>query len=256
MSEVIKNFRYNNKNIEIKIIYKNNNSLEPIILLHEGLGSISLWKDFPLKLSLLLNRDVVVYSRFGMGNSSPIDNSRDINYMHIEGMEVLPELLKYLNITKPVLYGHSDGASIAIIYSGSGYRCKSLILEAPHVFVEDISVKGANETKKMWNNSTFKEKLSKHHKDVDGAFNGWCNAWTSKKFRSWNIENYLTKINVPTMLIQGKDDQYGTMKQLNSIANNVKNKVFRMEIDKCGHSPHVEHTDFVLKNIKKFLNNN
>jgi len=148
MNEVIKNFRYNNKNIEIKIIYKNNNSLEPIILLHEGLGSISLWKDFPLKLSLLLNRDVVVYSRFGMGNSSPIDNSRDINYMHIEGMEVLPELLKYLNITKPVLYGHSDGASIAIIYAGSGYKCKSLILEAPHVFVEDISVKGANEAKK------------------------------------------------------------------------------------------------------------
>ena len=161
-----------------------------------------------------------------------------------------------MNIINPVLYGHSDGASIALLYAGNGYKCKSLILEAPHVFVENISVEGAKEAKKMWNTSNLKEKLSKHHKDVNGAFNGWCNAWTSKEFRRWNIEKYLTKINVPTMLIQGKDDQYGTMKQLDSIKNNIKSKVCRLEIDKCGHSPHVEHTEFVIKNIKSFLANN
>ena len=253
MSEVLKSFKYNDKNIEIKIIFKKSNSLEPIIFLHEGLGSISLWKDFPSKVSLFLKRDVIVYSRFGMGNSSPIANDRDINYMHVEAIEVLPELLKYLNISNPILYGHSDGASIALIYAGSGYKCKSLILEAPHVFVEDISVRGANEAKKMWNNNVFKDKLSKHHKDVNGAFNGWCNAWTSKKFRSWNIENYLKKIDIPTMLIQGKDDQYGTMKQLDSISDNIKNRVYRLEIEKCGHNPHVEHSELVLKNVKNFL---
>ena len=256
MNETLEFFKYNDKNIEIKIISDERNSLEPIIFLHEGLGSISLWKDWPSMISASLKRDVIIYSRLGMGNSSPIIGPRDINYMHIEAIEILPKIVKYLNVTNPILYGHSDGASIALIYAGSGYNSKNLILEAPHVFVEDKSIKGANDAKKMWKNSKFKEKLSKHHKDVDGAFNGWCNAWTSKEFKKWNIEEYLPNIKSPIMLIQGKDDEYGTLKQLDNIEKNVQGNVLRHELEDCGHSPHSQYPNILINKIKKFLYTN
>ena len=241
--------------IEIKVISQNSN-LEPIIFLHEGLGSVSLWKDFPLKVSKATNRDVILYSRIGMGKSSPIRENRKSTYMHDEANIYLPQIIKSLNLSEVILFGHSDGASIALIYAGSGFKVKSLILEAPHVFVEDISIKGIVYAKKMWHSNDLKNKLSKYHKDVSGAFNGWCNAWLSKEFRKWNIESYLKNINLPIMLIQGLNDEYGTLKQLDSIDKNVINKTYRIEIEDCGHSPHTQYPKEIINKIKYFLSYN
>jgi len=255
MNETLNYFNYKEYKIELKVISHKKNNLEPIIFLHEGLGSVSLWKDWPLKVSLATERDAIIYSRIGMGNSSPLKEDRNIDYMHIEAIEILPKIIKFLNISEPILFGHSDGASIALIYSGSGFKSKALILEAPHVFVENISIEGALKAKKMWNNNNLKNKLNKYHKDVDGAFNGWCNAWTSKKFKTWNIEEFLPKITVPTMLIQGKNDEYGTMKQIDIIENKINGKTHRLEIDKCGHSPHVDFPNLITNKIIYFTNN-
>ena len=255
MTESLDNIVIGNINIEIKSILHINSTLEPIIFLHEGLGSISLWKDFPNKIAKITKRDVIIYSRFGMGNSSSLKEPRNVNYMHQEAMNYLPKILKYLKITNPILFGHSDGASIALIYAGNKNNVKALILEAPHVFVEDISIKGINDAKKMWNNSNLKDKLSKYHKDPDGAFNGWCNAWLSKEFRKWNIEEYLYNINVPILLLQGNEDTYGTLKQLESIENNTKGIVKRYELENCGHSPHTQFPDIISNQVERFLNN-
>lgn len=256
MNETLDYFIYKGDRIELKVISHMKNNLEPIIFLHEGLGSVSLWKDWPLKVALATKRDAIVYSRIGMGNSSPLKNKRNINYMHVEAIEILPKILKFLNINNPIIFGHSDGASIALIYAGSGFNSKALILEAPHVFVEKISVQGAKYAKKMWNNNDLKDKLKKYHKDVDGAFNGWCNAWTSKEFRNWNIEKYLDKITIPILLIQGNDDTYGTSKQLESIENNTKGIIKRYELENCGHSPHTQYPSKIINQIKNFLQSN
>ena len=256
MSEKNDIFYFNESKIEIKIIYQKNTYLEPIVLLHEGLGSISSWKDWPLKLSQNTERTVILYSRIGMGNSSPIKADRNSRYMHEEATNILPNLLKYLDVTNPILLGHSDGASIALIYAGSGYKSKCLILEAPHVFVEKISITGIKNTKYLWKNNNLKDKLNKHHNDVDGAFHGWYNIWTSKEFRNWNIEEYLPKIHVPILMFQGLNDEYGTLKQLDSIENSAKGKTTRIELEDCGHSPHSLYPNKIIDKIKEFININ
>lgn len=256
MKEINDNLLIDDVRIEVKSLIHKNSTLEPIIFLHEGLGSISLWKNFPNKIHNLTKRDVVIYSRVGMGNSSALTKPRKTDYMHHEANYFLPEILNFLNIKTPILLGHSDGASIALIYSGSGNNVKSLILEAPHVFVEDISIKGIKSAKKLWNKSDLKDKLSKYHKDPYGAFNGWCNAWLSNDFYNWNIEEYVNNIYCPILLIQGKQDTYGTMKQLESIENNSNGIVQRYELENCGHSPHTQYPTEIAQKINKFLMNN
>ena len=241
--------------IEIKVISHKSN-LEPIIFLHEGLGSIALWKDFPLRVAKATGRDIILYSRIGMGKSSPIQENRKLSYMHDEAKIYLPQIIKYLNLPEVILFGHSDGASIALIYAGSGFKVKSLILEAPHVFVENISIKGIKIAEKAWNNNNLKDKLSKYHEDVEGAFNGWCNVWLSKDFKNWNIEDYLKRINVPIQLIQGLNDEYGSLKQLDSIEENVSGKTYRHEREDCGHSPHSQYPIDIKNKVKYFLSNN
>jgi pimeloyl-ACP methyl ester carboxylesterase len=241
--------------IEIKVISHKSN-LEPIIFLHEGLGSIALWKDFPLRVAKATGRDIILYSRIGMGKSSPIQENRKLSYMHDEAKIYLPQIIKYFNLPEVILFGHSDGASIALIYAGSGFKVKSLILEAPHVFVENISIKGIKIAEKAWNNNNLKDKLSKYHEDVEGAFNGWCNVWLSKGFKNWNIEDYLKSITVPIQLIQGSNDEYGSLKQLESIEKNVSGRTYRHEIEDCGHSPHSQYPIEITNKIKYFLSNN
>lgn len=253
MIENIDYLHLNNVKLEIKSILHENSTLAPIIFLHEGLGSVALWKNFPAKIAKSTRRDVIIYSRLGMGNSSSLTRARNINYMHEEATYYLPKLLSFLNITNPVLLGHSDGASIALIYAGNGFKVDCLILEAPHVFVESISIKGIKEAKNSWNNSNLREKLKKYHKDPDGAFNGWCNAWLSNEFRNWNIEKYLPRINSPILLIQGNEDAYGTFAQLDSIENKTNGFIKRLEIESCGHSPHTMYPNELTIAIKKFL---
>ena len=242
--------------IEVKSIIHKNSTLEPIVFLHEGLGSVALWKDFPKEIYSITKRDVIIYSRLGMGNSSPLKLARKFDYMHQEALYFLPKILNSLKIANPILMGHSDGASIALIYAGNGNKVKSMLLEAPHVFVEDISIRGIKDAKELWKNSNLKEKLSKYHKDPEGAFTGWCNAWLSKKFKYWNIEKYLSSISVPILLIQGNEDTYGTLQQLERIENNTTGYVERYELENCGHSPHTQYPKEISKKIQTFLISN
>lgn len=240
--------------IETKIIeYKKNNSLKPILLLHEGLGSVKMWKDWPLYLSEISKRDIVLYSRIGMGKSSPLIEPRKKDYMHIEAKIILPMVLKKLSLSDPIILGHSDGASIAMIYSGSEFPCSALILEAPHVFVEDVTIKSIKKAKKEWDYNILKNKLNKYHEDVDGAFNGWCNIWLSEHFKEWNIEKYISKIKVPVLIIQGKNDQYGTIEQIERIDAKLATNSEKFILENCFHTPHFEYSEEVCRKINEFL---
>lgn len=229
-----------------------------IVLLHEGLGSISLWRDFPQKLADATGHEVLVYSRYGYGNSEAAKGF-PFRYMHDEGLLSLPELLNSLHIKNPILLGHSDGASITLIAAGgSGIKPKAVIVMAPHVLVEPICFEAIEQASKIYQTSDLKDKLSKHHADVDSAFLGWSNAWLSPEFKNWNIEEYLPNINCPILTIQGYEDEYGTMAQLDKIKEKSINAkvVESLRIHNCRHSPHKDHPDQVLTAINHFLEKN
>lgn len=228
-----------------------------IVLLHEGLGSISLWRDFPQELANTTGHEVLVYSRYGYGNSESA-NGFAFKYMHDEGLLSLPELLKLLKIEHPILLGHSDGASITLIAaSGSSIKPKAVIVMAPHVMVEPICFSAIELASKVYKTTDLKEKLGKHHADVDSAFLGWSGAWLSNEFKNWNIEEYLRGITCPILTIQGYEDEYGTMAQLDAIAKQASNAkvVETLRIKDCRHSPHKDHPETVLTAISSFITN-
>ena len=223
-----------------------------IVMLHEGLGSVALWKDLPQKIAERTGHDVVVYSRFGHGRSEPLDAARDVGYMHHEGERVLPVLLAELLLSRPILLGHSDGASIALIFAGNHPDAvTALILEAPHVFVEDSAVESIAKTKAAFQTSDLGTKLARYHDDAAGTFRGWNDIWLAPEFRAWNIESYLSAIDVPILLMQGRDDEYGTVAQLEAIAARTDARIVLM--DRCGHSPHRDQADATLDAIATFV---
>ncbi len=183
-----------------------------LVLLHEGLGCIAMWRDFPRLLAERTGYGVLAYSRPGYGKSDPVLLPRPLSYMHDEAREVLPAVLDQAGIRKTVLVGHSDGASIATIYAGSqqDFRVRGLALMAPHFFVEDISVRSIAEAKQAYETGGLRERLARYHADVEVAFRGWNDAWLDPKFREWRIDDELAHVRVPMLIIQGKDDQYGT----------------------------------------------
>src|SRR5215475_6351232 len=187
-----------------------------IMMLHEGLGSAALWGDFPEQLQAATGAGVFVYSRAGYGASSPVRLPRPMNYMHREALDVLPKLLDEIGFRRGILLGHSDGASIAAIYAGGvqDHRVCALALMAPHFIVEDISVKSIAEIKTAYETTNLRERLARWHKDVDNAFYGWNGAWLDPAFRDWDISDYLAYIRVPVAIIQGADDQYGSIRQV------------------------------------------
>lgn len=228
-----------------------------IVLLHEGLGSISLWRDFPQKLADATGQEVLVYSRYGYGNSESAKGFA-FRYMHDEGLLTLPELLNLLNIEHPILLGHSDGASIALIATGgSDIKPKAVIVMAPHVLVEPICFNAIEQASQIYKTTDLKDKLGKHHADVDSAFLGWSGAWLSDEFKDWNIEEYLPSIKCPILTIQGYEDEYGTMKQLDTIANKASNAniIETLRINNCRHSPHKDQPETVLTAINSFIKN-
>ena len=242
------------KKIECVLIKSDNKtSLSPLVLLHEGLGSVALWKNFPEVLSNFLQRDILVYSRIGMGNSAPIEGKREINFMHDEALIYLKNIIENYCDKEPVLFGHSDGASISIIYAGSNLPLQSLILEAPHVMVEEITTKEIKKLFESWSSTNLKSKLERYHKNVDSSFNEWCAIWLSNNFKEWNIESYIKNINVPVLAIQGLNDQYGSLYHIEALEKNVQNIFEKVLIDKCKHSPHLEFESLVLKKVKNFL---
>src|ERR1700739_1604248 len=187
-----------------------------IVMLHEGLGSAGLWGDFPEKLQAATGAGVFVYSRAGYGASSPVTLPRPLDYMRVEALDVLPKLLDAIGFRRGLLVGHSDGASIAAIYAGShqDHRVQGMARVAPHFIVEAISVASRAKKKTAYETTNLKEKLARWHKDVDNAFYGWNGAWLNPAFRDCDISEYLAYIRVPVLIVQGVDDQYGTMRQV------------------------------------------
>jgi pimeloyl-ACP methyl ester carboxylesterase len=221
-------------------------------MLHEGLGSVAMWKDLPRQLADRTGRDVVAYSRRGYGRSAPIDGPRAMTYMHREGEVVLPALLAALEVPRAILFGHSDGASIALICAGTRPQlAAALILEAPHVFVEDLSVNSIAAARDAWHATDLRAKLARYHDDVDGAFRGWNDAWLDPRFRDWNIEAYADGVRCPVLVVQGEADEYGTIAQVDTIAARIaKSAVF--VVPAAGHSPHRDAAVAVLDRIVAF----
>ncbi len=232
---------------------------EPVfVLLHEGLGSIALWRDFPEKLAQTTRVSVFSYSRQGYGNSDPVPLPRPIDYMGEEAVSVLPEVLDHLGRDNTILLGHSDGASIAAIHAGriQDTRVKAVILLAPHFFAEPESVTAIEKVKSAFETTHLREKLSRYHLDVEGAFYGWNRAWLDPAFLRWNIEDVLPGIQVPLLVIQGLDDEYGTLRQIEALEKGLRQSPDKLILEGCGHAPHLECEDQVLKKIVSFLNNN
>ena len=225
-----------------------------IVMLHEGLGSVGLWGDFPEQIQQATGAGVFVYSRAGYGQSSPATLPRPLDYMHREALDVLPKLLDAIGFRRGLLLGHSDGASIAAIYAGAhqDHRLQGLVLIAPHFIVEDISVKSIAEIKTAYETTGLKAKLSRWHRDVDNAFYGWNGAWLDPGFRDWDISEYLAYIRVPVAILQGVDDQYGTMRQVEIAQEECYCPVDLKVISGAGHSPHREAPGVTLDAIVAF----
>ena len=227
-----------------------------IVMLHEGLGSAALWGDFPDRLQAATSAGVFVYSRAGYGASSPVKLPRPLDYMHIEALEVLPKLLGQMGFRRGLLVGHSDGASIAAIYAGGvqDHRVQGIALIAPHFIVEDISVASIATIKTAYETSELKAKLTRWHSDVDNAFYGWNGAWLDPKFRSWDISEYLAYIRVPVAILQGADDEYGTIRQIEIARQECYCPVDVTEIPGAGHQPHREAPGPTLDAVSEFAN--
>jgi pimeloyl-ACP methyl ester carboxylesterase len=226
-----------------------------LVFLHEGLGSVALWKQFPRQAAEATGCPALVYSRYGYGKSDKLTESRKIDYMHREALDVLPAIVDQLGIDSPVLIGHSDGASIALIHAGAGrHPVRGVVAMAPHVFVEDITVQsiaGAGET---FRTTDLPERLGRYHDDVVSTFRGWNDIWLHPEFRRWNIEEYLARIAVPVLLIQGEDDQYGTVAQVEAIASQVSGPVEMLILPDCAHAPHQsQQKDATIAAIADFV---
>ncbi len=241
------------RRLEIRLIPGASDAAPPVVMLHEGLGSISLWRDFPDRLAAATGSAVLVYSRHGYGRSDVLDAARSVDYMHHEATAVLPALLAGLSIARPVLVGHSDGASIALIHAGTQRGVRGLVAMAPHVFVEEISVKSIATARTAFESTDLPQKLARHHADGDKTFYGWNDIWLHPDFRAWNIEAFLPAIACPLLAIQGVDDEYGSMAQLEAIAAQTGGPVELLKLAACRHSPQRDQPEATLSAISRFV---
>ena len=223
----------------------------PVVLLHEGLGSIELWRGLPERLAEVTGRRTIAFSRFGHGASDPPPRPRTPSFMHEEASDVLPELLAALNVQRPALVGHSDGASIALLYAAD-HEVEAIALLAPHVFVEEETLTGIRAAREAFDSGDLRPRLARRHDDPDAAFRGWCDVWLDPAFRDWNIEGAAERVTAPALLIQGVDDEYGTLAQLDSLQRRLRGPVTRLELP-GGHSPHLDAPDAVLAALVAFL---
>ena len=224
-----------------------------LVLLHEGLGSVSMWRDFPSMLSEATGRAVLAYSRLGYGRSDPLLTPRATTFMHDEALVALPALLDALAVRTPILVGHSDGGSIALIHAAaSGREVAGIVALAPHVKVEECSLRAIRAARNAYAVPGLRERLARHHDDVDSAFRGWNDVWLAPEFRSWNIEALLPAISCPILAIQGEQDEYGTMDQIDAIARAAPD-VRLLKLADCGHSPHRDRQQAVLEAVAEFV---
>lgn len=244
--------------LEVSWIGPSPQSAPTLVFLHEGLGCVEMWKDFPAKLAASTGCGALVYSRLGYGKSEPCTLPRSTRFMHHEGLKILPQLIEKAGINRHILIGHSDGGSISIIYAGgtTANLLNGVVTMAPHVFCEVVSVHSIEEAKGHYQNGDLRQKLEKYHgNNIDNAFWGWNGAWLDLKFINWNIEEYLPSIKVPLLVIQGENDPYGTKAQVNAIAKQSGNGAEVMMLPNCGHSPQKDQETATLEAITKFILN-
>jgi pimeloyl-ACP methyl ester carboxylesterase len=230
-----------------------------LVFLHEGLGSLRQWGDVPARLAAMTGCGALLYSRAGYAGSDPAILPRPVTFMHHEAA-VLGEVLDAAGVTDAILVGHSDGASIALIHAGrddSGRRVRALVLEAPHVFTEPVGLESIARIREVYESTDLPRRLAKYHgAQTEAAFRGWNDVWLDPEFRVWNIEEFLPGIGVPTLLIQGEDDEYGTMRQVEAIQREVRGPVETLILPDCGHAPHRDQRDRVLEAIAAFVHRN
>jgi pimeloyl-ACP methyl ester carboxylesterase len=222
-----------------------------LVFLHEGLGSVGLWRDFPDRLAAATGRRALIYSRAGHGGSYVPDAPRTPRFMHDEALDVLPGLLERHGIERPILVGHSDGGSIALIHA-SRHPVTALVVLAPHVFVEDLSVASIAEARDTFASTDLRERMARHHRDAEATFRLWNDIWLAPEFRDWNIEDVLPGIAAPVLAIQGEHDQYGTMAQIDAIEAGVGGPFERAVLD-ARHAPHLEAPEATLRAATDFI---
>jgi len=226
-----------------------------IVFLHEGLGCVGTWRDFPDRMASATGCGALVYSRMGYGTSEEMRGSRPLRFLHDEALDVLPAVVERFQLEKVVLFGHSDGASIAVVYAGARLEpVRALVLEAPHVFVEPVSIEGITRIAEAYETTGLRERLARHHGgNTDSMFRSWADVWLRPEFRQWNIEGYLPAIECPVLVVQGEDDPYGTVRQVDAVVTQVKGPAESLLLPHCGHSPHSERPDEVLEAAARFV---
>lgn len=241
----------------LRLEYRDYPAAEPgrpvLVVLHEGLGCVAMWRDFPERLAARTGCRTVVWSRAGYGGSEPYAEPRRADYLHREAKEALPTLLDALDIEKPFLVGHSDGASIALMYAGAfPERPVGVVAMAPHEFVEEETLAGIRAAREIWATTDMPKKLGRYHRDVERVFRDWNDTWLSPAFRDWNIEEYLPVIRCPVLALQGHEDEYATMRQIGVIAERVSGAEL-VKLPACGHSPHRDQPEAVLSVLAAFI---
>jgi pimeloyl-ACP methyl ester carboxylesterase len=232
------------------------NAAKPVLVfLHEGLGSIRQWRDFPAKLCAATGCRGLVYDRYGYGQSDVLQEPRrTVRFMHDEGLIALPDLLRELQVEKPVLVGHSDGASIALIHAGAGHEVRGVVAMAPHVFIEPICLASIAKIAGGFDQGDLPSRLGKYHRDARKTFYGWADVWLDPEFKGWDIRaDFLPGVRCPVLAIQGYDDEYGTMAQLDEIGRRVQGRCELLKLEKCGHSPFKDQPEAVTAKIADFL---
>ena len=227
-----------------------------LVFLHEGLGSIRQWRDFPAKLCAATGCPGLIYDRYGYGQSDVLaEPRRTVRFMHDEALLSLPDVLRDLDVRDPILVGHSDGASIALIHAGGGHAVRGVVAMAPHVFIEPICLGSIEKAKASFETTDLPERLGRYHRDVRKTFYGWADVWLDPDFERWDIrEDYLPAVRCPVLAIQGHDDEYGTMQQLDEIQRRVKGPCELLKLDGCGHSPFRDQAEIVLSRVGAFVN--
>jgi pimeloyl-ACP methyl ester carboxylesterase len=226
-----------------------------LVFLHEGLGSIGQWRDFPAKVVAATGCRALVYDRYGYGQSDVLaEAKRTVRFMHDEALRALPDLLQALKVERPILIGHSDGASIALIYAGVPHPVRGVVGMAPHVFIEPICLGSIVKAKDAFENTELKERLGRYHRDAAKMFYGWADVWLDNDFNAFDVrDDYLPRIACPVLAIQGYDDIYGTMAQLDEIGRRVKGSCELLKLEDCGHAPFREQPEKTLAAVTRFV---
>lgn len=248
----LNNFPYN------QIAFKRIDNFEnrhTIVFLHDSLGCIDLWRDFPEKLGAKTNFNILIYDRQGYGKSCKFTyKNRDLDYLEIEA-DILNELMKIWQINDAILFGHSDGGSIALITAAKyPSRIRAIITEGAHIFREEITLNGINEVAKFYENTNLKQKLQKYHGDkTDDMFKAWAETWNLDKFANWNIEHFLPYIKCKTLIIQGENDEFGTMNQVEQIYKQTSGPAHKFIVKDASHTPHKEYPELLIEKVKEFV---